>query len=135
VLVVDDDDVLRGNVARMLEREGWTVMEARNGRAALAVFDEAIPEAIVLDLVMPEMDGFEFLAEFRRHAEWRDIPVIVMTAKDLTEDDRRFLNSGAERVLQKSAALSCDELLKDLRRLLMDSVGRRRAVPVAGEVA
>jgi signal transduction histidine kinase/DNA-binding response OmpR family regulator len=134
VLVVDDDDVLRGAVARMLEREGWSVTEAHNGRAALALFGEARPDVIVLDLLMPEMGGLEFLAEFRRHAEWRHIPVVVVTAKDLTEEDRRILNSGAERVLQKSAS-SRDELLKDLGRLLMVSVERHRADRLAGEAA
>ena len=70
----------------------------------------------MLDLMMPEMDGFEFLDELRGRAEWRDIPVLVVTAKDLTAEDRSRLTGGVERVLQKSA--SRDELLREIGRVL-----------------
>ena len=87
----------------MLEPEGHAVMEAENGRAALARLRERPPSVVLLDLMMPEMDGFEFVAEFRRHEAWRTIPVVVVTAKDLTADDRARLNGYVQKILQKGA--------------------------------
>ena len=83
------------------------------------------PDVIVLDLMMPEMDGFEFLAELHRHVEWRDIPVILVTAKDLTEDDHRRLNGGVERILQKDAPTR-DEMLREVSSVLMGCIKRSR---------
>ena len=68
---------------------------------------------IILDLMMPEMDGFEFMDELRRRTAWQDIPVVVITAKDLTKEDRDRLNGGVERVIQKSDR---DEMLRQLSR-------------------
>ena len=68
---------------------------------------------IILDLMMPTMDGFEFLDELRRRPEWQDIPVVVITAKDLTDEDRDRLNGGVERIIQKSDR---DEMLRQLSR-------------------
>ena len=110
-----------------LEQEGWTVSgEAENGRVALARLAETRPDVIVLDLMMPEMDGFEFLVEMRSRAEWRDIPVLVVTAKDLTEEERARLNGDVERVLQKGAS-DVDELLRELGRILPGSIERGRS--------
>src|SRR5574338_49514 len=94
VLVVDDDDILRSGLVQVLEKHGWTAREADNGRAGLTCLQESAPDVIVLDLMMPEMDGFEVIEQLRSRAEWRDIPVVVVTAKDLTEEDRRRLNGG-----------------------------------------
>jgi hypothetical protein len=125
VLVVDDDAELRELVRRLLEREGYTVVEAENGRAALARVEEAAPGLIVLDLMMPEMDGFEFLTELRGHESRRAIPVIVVTAKDLTAEDHRRLNGSVERILQKGA-YSREALLGEVRDLVAASAARRR---------
>ena len=92
VLVVDDDADVRQLLRRMLEPEGYTVVEAENGRAALERLRDVSPSVVLLDLMMPEMDGFEFVAEFRRHEAWRAIPIVVITAKDLSADDRERLN-------------------------------------------
>ncbi|MBI3916991.1 MAG: response regulator, partial [Betaproteobacteria bacterium] len=134
ILVVDDDDAVRASVVRALKEDGWNVTEAVNGKAALSALGDARPDAIVLDLMMPEMDGFEFLAEFRARAEWHGIPVVVVTAKDLTEDDRRCLNGGVERIVQKSAR-SREEFLGELARALTACVGRERIVEAAGRGA
>src|SRR5215472_8173953 len=75
LLLIEDDDHTRTMMRQALEGDGWKVTEAENGRVALDRLTLAVPDAIILDLVMPELDGFEFLAEFRRHAEWRGIPV------------------------------------------------------------
>jgi CheY-like chemotaxis protein len=83
----------------------------------------------LLDLMMPEMDGFEFLEEMRRKAEWRDIPVVVVTAKDLTDADRSRLNGGVERIIQKTDR---DDMLREVRSVLAKRVERPRSVLPAG---
>jgi CheY-like chemotaxis protein len=114
---------MRESVRRVLEQEHWEVTGAGNGRLALQHLAAAAPDVIVLDLLMPEMDGFEFLVEMRRHAEWRDIPVLVLTAKDLSVEDQQRLNGYVERVMQKSAS-ELNELLRELGRMLPLSIER-----------
>ena len=118
-LVVDDDRPTRQLTRRQLEREGWSVREAENGREALRAAEEALPDLILLDLMMPEMDGFQFVREFRKRREWRSVPIIVVTAKELTAEDCRLLNGQVERVLQKGA-FRRDELLAEIRELLAE---------------
>ena len=113
-----------------LEQDGWQVAEAENGRVALARLAETRPDIIMLDLMMPEMDGFEFLVEMRSHAEWRDIPVLVVTAKDLTAEERDRLNGDVERVLQKGSS-ELDEMLDEIGRVLPGSIERGRGKKVA----
>jgi signal transduction histidine kinase/DNA-binding response OmpR family regulator len=126
VLLIEDDEATRAVIRQILTSDGWTIDEADNGRVGLARLATAVPDVIVLDLMMPEMDGFEFLAELRSRPDGRDIPVLVVTAKDLTGDDRRRLNGGVERVILKRG-YGPDELLSELRRALTASVERRRA--------
>jgi GAF domain-containing protein/CheY-like chemotaxis protein/anti-sigma regulatory factor (Ser/Thr protein kinase) len=128
-LLVDDDDMMRRGMRLALEQDGWQVSEAENGRIALARLTEARPDIIMLDLMMPEMDGFEFLVEMRSRAEWRDIPVLVVTAKDLSAEERSRLNGDVERVLQKGAA-ELDELLREIGRVLPGSIERGRGKKV-----
>jgi CheY-like chemotaxis protein len=130
VLVVEDDAATRRALRRLLEREGFAVVEAGDGRAALDLLagDGGTPPClIVLDLLLPEMDGFEFAAALRRDDRWRDVPIVVLTARDLTADDRRRLNGRVERVLQKGAADADDagRLLGEVRRLIQAGVGAR----------
>jgi len=121
VMIVEDDETTRELLRRMLQGPNWTISEAANGRIALETLAEVDPSLILLDLMMPEMDGFEFLSEIRKKPHWRSIPVIVVTAKELTADDRRRLNGGMTRVLQKGCC-SREELLKEVREM-MQSVG------------
>jgi CheY-like chemotaxis protein len=125
VLVVDDDADFRDLARRTLEREGYTVVEAENGRAALDRLRDAMPSVILLDLMMPEMDGFDFVAAVRENAAWRALPIVVITAKDLTPDDHERLNGYVARVLQKGA-LSRDTLLGEVRDLVAASASRAR---------
>jgi CheY-like chemotaxis protein len=118
VLLVEDDDDTRQVVRATLAKQGWTVMEAENGRIALQRIAEKKPAAIILDLMMPEMDGFEFVDELRKNEEWRDIPIIVVTAKDITDEDRLRLNGYVQKTLQKGN-YSRDELLKDIRESIV----------------
>jgi CheY-like chemotaxis protein len=89
ILIVEDDRAAAELVSRTLADEGWQVRIAQDGQAGLRMMREQAPSLIVLDLMMPLMDGFEFAAELRRHEPWRSIPVVVLTAKELTEEDRR----------------------------------------------
>ena len=128
VLVVDDDASARALSRAMLEKQGWSVSEAANGIEALASMDRERPSLIFLDLMMPEMDGFAFAAEVRRHPEWRSIPIVVVTAQDLTSEDRRRLNGHVETILRKKGD-SREALLEQVRDLLADSNVTRTAAP------
>ena len=86
-----------------LQREGWTVDEAANGRIGLERVAATPPDLILLDLMMPELDGFGFVERLRAEPAWRTIPVLVITAKDLTPEERLRLNGWVEQVLQKGA--------------------------------
>src|ERR1700722_5417588 len=101
------------------------VTEARGGLDALARLNEARPDLVILDLMMPEMDGFEFLEEMRQKAEWRGIPVEVVPARDLTAGDRNGLNGGVERIIQKTDR---DDMLREVRSVLIKCVERQRNV-------
>ncbi|MDH3986155.1 MAG: response regulator, partial [Gammaproteobacteria bacterium] len=117
VLLVEDDTDTRDVMARMLRKAGQQVIEAANGREALHLLSVNRPAIILLDLMMPVMDGFDFLLEMRTHAEWQDIPVIVLTAKDLTEEDQRILSGRVEQVLEKSVH-SREQLLQHIREVV-----------------
>jgi CheY-like chemotaxis protein len=114
VLLVEDDDEMRELLRRQLEKEGWSVTEAANGRVALERLAEAPPGLILLDLMMPEMDGFQFIASLREREQWRSIPVVVVTAKELSAEERGRLNGYVEQILQKGAH-SREELLRVVR--------------------
>jgi signal transduction histidine kinase/DNA-binding response OmpR family regulator len=123
VLVVDDDPSAREVAQRALQQEGWQVATAENGRVALDRIAESRPALVLLDLLMPEMDGFEFLHELRRHSDCRDLPVIVQTAKDLTPADLELLQRNVQQVLQKGA-FAREELLSDVCALVRQHVER-----------
>jgi CheY-like chemotaxis protein len=112
-LLVDDDHLVRRSVRQALEPVGWEVIEAENGQVAVECLAVARPHVIILDLMMPKMDGFELLDELRSQPAWQDIPVVVVTAKDLTQEERDRLNGEVERIIQKSDR---DEMLRQLSR-------------------
>ena len=120
VLVIDDDAMTRSLTRTIMEKEGWTVSEAENGLEALKSMEQNRPSLIFLDLLMPEMDGFAFAAEVRIRPEWRSIPIVVVTAQDLTNDDRRRLNGHVETILRKHGD-SRESLLEQVRDLLAGS--------------
>jgi signal transduction histidine kinase/DNA-binding response OmpR family regulator len=124
LLVVEDDPVMRDMLRRRLEKEDWTVIEAENGRVALERMAERQPDLILLDLMMPEMDGFQFLDEIRKRRDWRSIPVIVVTAKELSTEDRQRLNGSVEKILQKGA-YSREELIREVRDLVKASIAAK----------
>jgi CheY-like chemotaxis protein len=120
VLLVEDDVATRAVTRNILEKEGWRVSEAENGKVALQKMEEERPTLILLDLMMPEMDGFEFADRVRQHPEWRSIPIVVLTAKDLTADDRLRLAGSVETILQKTSD-SREALLRQVRDLVASS--------------
>jgi CheY-like chemotaxis protein len=117
VLVVEDDSAMRDLLRIALEKRGWRVAEAENGYAALRQVATQRPDLILLDLLMPEMNGFEFLEELRKREEWRSIPVAVITARDLTPADQRRLTGYVEKILQKGS-YSQEGLLREVQQLL-----------------
>jgi PAS domain S-box-containing protein len=116
VLVVEDDPSVREHLDRILQKDGWDVSLAENGRAALERVQDNIPDLILLDLMMPEIDGFEFVLLLRQWERFAHIPIIVLTALDLSPEERARLNGNIERVIQKSA-ISLDELVAHLRSM------------------
>ena len=117
VLVVEDDERTREMLRRTLQKEGWQIREAPNGRLGLDQLSLGVPGLVLLDLMMPEMDGFTFMQELRRRPDCRHVPVIVITAKDLTEEDRRRLSGEVARILAKDTT-SRDALVAEVRQLL-----------------
>jgi signal transduction histidine kinase/CheY-like chemotaxis protein len=121
-LLVDDDELVRRSVRQALEPVGWKVTEAENGAVAVGALAVGRPDVIILDLMMPKLDGFEFLDKLRSRPDWQDIPVVIITAKDLTEEDRDRLNGGVERIIQKTDR---DEMLRQLSREISKCVKRQ----------
>src|SRR6266540_546374 len=117
VLLVEDDAVQRERMRGWLEGPQWAVREAANGREALDRLQQGKPDVILLDLMMPEMDGFAVVAALQKKADWRDIPVIVITALDLDAKDRERLNAGVQFVLVKERFRPAD-LVERIRRLV-----------------
>lgn len=130
VLLVEDDRPTREMVARALSKAGWQVSQAGNGREALDRMAQEKPGLILLDLMMPVMDGFDFLLEMRAQPEWQDIPVIVLTAKDLTDEDRRILSGRVEQIVAKGAG-SNEQVVKMIHQVLDHGAPRTGKTPGA----
>jgi CheY-like chemotaxis protein len=126
VLIVDDDPEVREVLTRTLERQDWVVSTAEDGRAGLDALAALTPDLILLDLMMPRMDGFEFVSELRKHEDWRAIPIIVITAKTLTKEDRLLLQGHVQKVLQKGD-FTLDALLAELREIVRECVSRAKS--------
>ena len=118
ILIVEDSQEARVSVRMMLMEDGWEVTEAENGRDGLLRVLERRPDAVLMDLNMPVMDGFDFLTELRRLPGCADIPVVVLTARELTRDDRSMLR-GASQILNKGD-VSLGELVQRLHHLSAD---------------
>ena len=117
VLVVDDDEATRMVLRRHLQNNNWTVTTASNGRIALDCLAEARPDIILLDLMMPEMDGFQFLEHLRTDEAHCTIPVVVISAKEMDDEERAQLNGHVSRVIDKRGQTSA-ALLPEVTRLV-----------------
>ena len=133
VLVIEDDEDTRSRVRSLLARNGWTVTEAENGRAALEAVKDGVPSVVLLDLNMPEMDGFTFLRQFRASKDWSAVPVIVMTARDLSIGERAELKGEGARIFEKGK-VGMRELVEQIRALDASSgrIVAGAAAPTAG---
>jgi len=117
VLIVEDDPVTREMLSNMLERAGWRVLGAENGRIGLSRLEVNTVNLILLDLMMPEVNGFEFAMQVRQREDWRNIPVVVLTAKDISSEEREQLRDCVTVVFQKGAYTKT-ELLNEVQQLL-----------------
>jgi CheY-like chemotaxis protein/anti-sigma regulatory factor (Ser/Thr protein kinase) len=117
-LVVDDDEGIRSLFRRALADDGWTVDEAENGAIALDLAAKNRPDLVLLDLMMPVMDGFEFVMHYRKLEGCGETPIIVVTAKDLDQNEREKLLGGVERIVEKGA-LTRQQLLGQVRELVL----------------
>jgi hypothetical protein len=119
ILIVEDDRDTRELLQRTLEREGWKVYTASDGVDAIDYLERgnAIPDLILLDLMMPRLDGFGVLETIRKNPLWAQIPVVILTAKDLTLDERMLLSQFSAAILEKGA-VPPSEVLENLRSQL-----------------
>ena len=127
-LVVDDEVPARKMLTQILEKERWNVVQAENGLEALERIAKQRPDLILLDLVMPKMNGYQFLAELRNHDKWRSIPIIVVTAKDMSTEERLALDGYVEKVLPKHA-LTEEALLTEIQDLIAACVHAKQPAP------
>ena len=127
LLVIDDDENNRDILSRMLREEGWEVLQAANGQEGFSVLDTSLVDLIFLDLIMPVMDGFTFLAELRRRPEYRAIPVIVVTSKALSELEHRMLRQQADFVISRYG-METEEVIQEAKCRLEE-------IPVRGRKA
>jgi len=122
IMVVDDNEIERKEMAFIIEEEGMKALVAEDGRKCMDMIRESLPDILVLDLIMPEVDGFEVLDKVRSDPVTRKLPVIVVTAKDLSTEERENLSGNVSSVLTKSDTTS-KTLLERLKNLLSD-IGR-----------
>lgn len=118
-MVVDDDADSRDAVARFLAKSGFAVRAAPNGREALIAVATSVPDVIVLDAMMPEMSGVEFLKMIRAYLKWASVPVILLTAFDRGEHIDRARELGVQRIFLK-ASYHLADLLGCVERLAGD---------------
>ncbi len=128
-MVVDHDPDARVMVRQILEKEGWSVVEAEDGSAGLKLAEKARPDLVVLDLTMPRLDGFDFAAEFRLRPEGAGVPILVMTARDLSDEEQQRLGGKVESILRKGST-SRSDLLTEVRRHVPRRPLRPSAAPL-----
>jgi CheY-like chemotaxis protein len=117
ILVVDDDLDARTLISQQLRGRQWVVAEAANGLEALTRLEESEPSLILLDLMMPEMDGFAFLEELGKKKHLQSIPVVIVSAKELTAEERVLLETRVARVFDKGNYRN-EDLVSEVARLL-----------------
>jgi CheY-like chemotaxis protein len=125
ILIVEDDPNMREILCRQLEKDNLRTIEVENGYQALEAIANEVPQLIISDLMMPEMDGFELIDRLREHEQWCSIPVIVLTAKELTSTELEILQGQATKIFQKGA-YERQVLLEEVNYLLLEAIDRRK---------
>jgi signal transduction histidine kinase/DNA-binding response OmpR family regulator len=115
ILIVEDDTPTREFIAEMLTAKGYAVTAVSDGAQARAQVATSLPELVILDLVLPEVSGFELLGEWRASPRTADLPVFILTSMDLTREEQSYLHSHAESLFRKQEPWQ-EELLKQLER-------------------
>jgi signal transduction histidine kinase/CheY-like chemotaxis protein len=118
-LIVEDDEATREGLRRILANEGLQIQCARDGLKALECLKNQRPDLILLDLMMPEMDGFQLMEEIRRHEDWQGIPVVVLTAAELTEPQRQSLRDPQIQQIIKKGSYTRHELVEVVRKFAL----------------
>lgn len=120
ILVVEDDTATRELIAELLIAHGYTVILAEDGEHARDLVKESLPELVILDLILPKTNGIELLAEWRAKPRTADLPVFVLTSKDLTREEEQYIRSHAESLFHKQE-LWQQALTEQLRRALKNT--------------
>jgi len=121
VMVVEDEETTRELMRFLLIKSGWEVKTAENGKIALDLLAENVPNLILLDLVMPEMNGFEFINHLRQNPAWWSIPIVVLSSKEITQAEHNLLNECVEKVYSKQSYQQSD-LLSEIHKHLQSAV-------------
>ncbi len=124
IMVVEDDPGIREILCRQLRGGNWQVIEAANGKEALLKLEEHRPGLILSDLMMPEMDGFELVHRLKQDQQLCFIPVIILTAKNITNQDRQKLNGGVSKIFEKGS-YQRSILFNEVSHLLEEAIARQ----------
>ena len=116
ILVVEDTPALRTNIVELLRMENYSVSYANHGKEGLARLEETNTDLIITDLMMPEMNGFDFIARLRENPQWQQIPILVFTAMPAHENEEKVLRMGANSYLKKPSTL--EDLLESVKKLI-----------------
>ncbi|MGH9765326.1 MAG: response regulator, partial [Blastocatellia bacterium] len=116
---VDDDQDALDLIIEMLERAKFDTITARDGKRALEELEKNKPDLVILDLMLPEMDGFEVIDRMTLNPDWKAIPIVLVTARDLSHEERRALDIPMVRIIQKGS-FTRDELLADINSILVE---------------
>lgn len=116
ILLVDDEPAIVELLSAMLSPEGFGILEAYGGKDAIKFAKESDPDLIILDLMMPEINGFDVISELKKDVRARNIPIIIFTAKSLTQDDIKLLNSYMIKTIRKGE-VSKEHLLEEIYKI------------------
>jgi len=122
ILLVEDSEPAIVQIKDFLEESGYNILTARGGNEALAIISQTVPDAMILDLMMPEVDGFEVLRTLREAEPTANVPVLILTAKHITKDDLKFLKRNNIHQLIQKGDVNRDELLNSVASMLIDEI-------------
>jgi DNA-binding response OmpR family regulator len=124
ILIVEDDTPTREFISELLSQQGHVVKTAIDGARAQAQVAASLPELVILDLILPAVGGFELIAKWRGESRTADLPVFVLTSKDLTPEETNYLRTHASALFQKQEPWQ-DALLRQLQRILVPAVSEK----------